>query len=113
MHEMSLAEGVLGVLEDSARRQGFRAVKTVWLEIGRLAAVELDALQFSFDVIKRGTLADGARLQIVDVPGAAWCMKCGDMVAIDERGAACPACGSYQLQIAGGADMRVRELEVI
>ena len=113
MHEMSLAEGVLGVLEDSARRQGFRAVKTVWLEIGRLAAVEPDALRFSFDVVKRGTLADGARLQIIDVPGQAWCMKCGDTVAVDERGAACPTCGGYQLQIAAGADMRVKELEVL
>jgi hydrogenase nickel incorporation protein HypA/HybF len=113
MHEMSLAEGVIGVIEDAARTQGFDQVKTVWLEIGRLAAVEPDALRFSFDVVKRGTVADAARIEIVDLPGAAWCMKCADTVAIDERGAACPACGCYQLQVSGGDDLRVKELEVV
>lgn len=113
MHEMALAEGVLGVIEDAARAQGFASVRTVWLEIGRLAAVEPEALCFSFDVVKRGTVADGARIEIVDVPGAAWCMKCGGTVAIEERGSACPACGSYQLQVCGGEDMRVKELEVV
>jgi hydrogenase nickel incorporation protein HypA/HybF len=113
MHEMALAEGVLGVIEEAARAQGFSRVRTVWLEIGRLAAVERDALCFSFDIVKRGTIADAARVEIVDVPAQAWCMKCGDTVAIDARGAACPACGSYQLQVAGGDDMRVRELDVV
>lgn len=113
MHEMALAEGVLNVIEDSARVQGFTRVKTVWLEIGRLAVVEPEALRFSFDVVKRGTIAEAATIEIVDVPGRAWCMKCGDTVAIDERGAACPACGSYQLQVSGGEDMRVSELEVV
>ncbi|MGE5336350.1 MAG: hydrogenase maturation nickel metallochaperone HypA [Gemmatimonadota bacterium] len=113
MHEMSLAEGVLDVIEDAAQAQGFSRVTAVWLEIGRLAAVEPDALRFSFDAVKRGTIADRARIEIVDVPGQAWCMKCGDTVAIDERGAACPACGSYQLQVSGGEDLRVKELEVV
>lgn len=113
MHEMALAEGVLNVIEDAARVQGFAQVKTVWLEIGRLAAVEPEALRFSFDVVKRGTIADAASIEIVDVPGQAWCMQCGDTVAIEERGAACPACGSYQLQVSGGEDMRVSELEVV
>lgn len=113
MHEMALAEGVISVIENAARTQGFKRVKTVWLEIGRLAAVEPDALRFSFDVVKRGTIAAEAGIEFVDVPGQAWCMKCGDTVAIDARGAACPACGSYQLQVAGGEDMRVKELEVV
>ena len=37
MHEMSLAEGVLQIIEDSAKSQNFSRVKTVWLEIGKLA----------------------------------------------------------------------------
>lgn len=109
---MSLAEGIVGVIEDSARAQGFSTVRTVWVEIGRLAAVETEALRFSFDVVKRGTVADGAQLEIVEVPGAAWCMQCSDTVAIGQRGDACPRCGSYQLQVAGGDAMRVKELEV-
>ncbi|HHO59375.1 MAG TPA: hydrogenase maturation nickel metallochaperone HypA, partial [Thiotrichales bacterium] len=76
MHEMSLCEGVLQVLETEARKQGFNKVKAVWLEIGELSSVEPDAMLFSFDVVTRSSLADGARLNIVNVPGTAWCMYC-------------------------------------
>ena len=112
MHEMSLSEGVLQILEDNARSQGFERVKTVWLEIGDLSGVEVDAMRFSFDVVTRGTLADEARLEIVEVPGRAWCMQCAGTVSVKQRFDACPECGSYQLQVTGGEEMRIRELEV-
>jgi hydrogenase nickel incorporation protein HypA/HybF len=113
MHEMSLAEGVLTVIQDTARAQGFSRVRTVWLEIGQLAAVERESLRFSFDVVTRGSLADGAALEIVDVPGTAWCMQCSESVPLSARGEACPRCGSYQLQVTAGGEMRVKELEVV
>jgi hydrogenase nickel incorporation protein HypA/HybF len=116
MHEMSLAEGVLGVVEDALAAQpagGPReVVRTVRLEIGRLAAVELEALRFAFDVVRRGTVADGAALEVIEVPGAAWCMKCCDTVAIAQRGEGCPLCGSHQLQVTAGDELRVKDIEL-
>ncbi len=112
MHELSLCEGVIQVVEDSARQQGFCRVKTVWLEIGALAGVELEAMRFGFDVVKRGTLAEEASLEIIRLPGQAWCLPCAKTVTIDQRFDACPACGSYQLQVTGGEELRVKELEV-
>ena len=112
MHEMSLCESILGILEDHAARQGFDKVQTVWLEIGDLSGVEKDAMRFSFDAITRGTLADQARLEIIEVPGEAWCMQCGKTVPVKQRFDACPGCGSYQLQVTGGDEMKIKELEV-
>ena len=40
---MSLAEGVIQLLDDSAKVNNFTCVKTVWLEIGQLAGVEATA----------------------------------------------------------------------
>ncbi|MCF6209605.1 MAG: hydrogenase maturation nickel metallochaperone HypA [Gammaproteobacteria bacterium] len=112
MHEMSLCEGVLQVLQDSARQQGFLRVKTVWLEIGALASVDVEAMRFSFDVVVNGSLANGARLEIIGLPGRAWCMPCGQTVSVEQRFDACSECGSYQLQVTGGDEMRIKELEV-
>ena len=112
MHEMSLAEGVLQVIEDAARANTYTRVRAVWLEIGRLAGVEVEALRFCFDAVTRGSLAEGARLEIVDTPGQGWCMRCSKAIALDALGGACPDCGSYQVQVTGGTDMRVKELEV-
>jgi hydrogenase nickel incorporation protein HypA/HybF len=112
MHEMSLAEGVLGVVQDATRAHEPCTVRTVRLEIGTLAAVECEALRFAFEVVKRGSVADGAQLDIVHVPGAAWCMQCSRSVVISERIEPCPECGSWQLQVTGGDQMRVKELEL-
>ena len=112
MHEMSLCESILQILQDEARAKGFQRVREVCLEIGELASVEPEALRFGFDVVMRGSLADGARLRIERVPGLAWCMPCGARVLLARRGDACPACGSYQLQVLAGDEMRVKELEV-
>ncbi|HID46972.1 MAG TPA: hydrogenase maturation nickel metallochaperone HypA [Chromatiaceae bacterium] len=101
MHEMSLCEGVIQVLEDSAKTQGFTRIKTVWLEIGALAGVEIEAMRFSFEAIKKGTMAEDARLEIIDRPGQAWCLPCAKTVAIKQRFDACPHCGSYELQVTG------------
>jgi hydrogenase nickel incorporation protein HypA/HybF len=112
MHEMALCEGVVQVLEAYARKQGYSRVRTVWLEIGDLAGVEVEAMRFGFDVVTRGTLAEGAQLQIIERPGEAWCLQCAKTVPVKQRFDACPDCGSYQLQVTGGEEMRIKELEV-
>ncbi len=112
MHEMSICEGILQVLEEQARSQNFQRIKTVWLEIGPLSGVELDALRFGFDVVMRDSLADGCKLEIIETQGQAWCLQCAKTVNVSQRFDACPDCGSYQLQVTGGDEMRIKELEV-
>ena len=112
MHEMSLCEGVLQLIENNAAAQGFSRVRGVQLEIGELAGVDAEALRFSFDVVTRGTLADAASLDILAVPGEAWCMPCACTVRISRRIDPCPTCGSHQLQVTGGDDMMLKSLEV-
>ncbi len=112
MHEMSLAEGVLQLVEATARRENARRVKTVVLEIGRLSSVEPEALAFCFEAVTHGSLAQGAALEIVAVPGQGWCLPCGATVAMAALWGACPRCGSHQVQPTGGTEMRVKEIEI-
>lgn len=112
MHELSLCEGILQILEDNAKTQGFGKVKQVWLEIGALAGVEQSALRFNFDIVTNGSVAHLATLNIIDVPGQAWCMPCAEVVHINQKFDACPKCKSHQLQITGGEEMKIKELEV-
>ena len=104
MHEMSLAEGMLQLVEDGARANAATGVKAVWLEIGALAQVEVEALRFCFDAVTRGTLAEGARLEIVTPPGLAWCMPCGAPGAHRAARRRLPAL--RQPPVAGGAGRR-------
>lgn len=112
MHEMSLCEGVLQLLEENARSEGYQQIKIVWLEVGALAGVEVEAMRFCFDAVMKGSVADGAKLEIIENPGQAWCMVCAKTVEVKQRFDECPDCGSFQLQVTGGDEMRVKELEV-
>jgi hydrogenase nickel incorporation protein HypA/HybF len=112
MHEMSLAESVLQLIEDAARKDQFTKVLTVWLEIGKMSGVEPEAMAFCFDAVTRDSVAAGARLEIVASPGVGWCMTCAKSVPMTEVFGECPQCGGYQLQVTGGTEMRVKELEV-
>jgi hydrogenase nickel incorporation protein HypA/HybF len=112
MHEMSLAESVLRIIEDEAQAQHFRRVRSVTLEIGKLAAVEPDAMRFAFGAVMRDTVADGARLELVEIPGLGSCADCGAAVQMDDALALCAQCGSGRVHVTGGDRMRVLELEV-
>ena len=109
---MSLAMGVLQIVEEAAFEQHFQRVKTVFLEIGELAAVEPEAMRFCFEAVIRGTLAEGAVLTVIEVAGEGLCFNCHQTVPLAARYDPCPACGGYPVQATGGTEMRVKELEV-
>jgi hydrogenase nickel incorporation protein HypA/HybF len=112
MHEMSLCEGVLDVIVTQSKEQGFNKVLRVFLEIGDLAGVEIASLKFCFDVVMRGSIAKDAELVIIKKQGVAWCFRCAKSIKVAKKFAKCPLCGSYQLQIQAGDEMRVKQLEV-
>lgn len=112
MHEMSIAESVLQIIEDKARVEGFSRVKAVWLEVGQLASVEKESLRFCFDVVTRNSVAQDARLEIIETAGHGWCMECASNVPVTARYEPCPNCGNFQIEVTGGEEMRVKELEV-
>jgi hydrogenase nickel incorporation protein HypA/HybF len=112
MHEASLAGGILQLVEDAARREKFRRVSLLRLEAGQLAGVEARALRFALEALAPGTCLEGASFEIDEPPGQAWCLPCSASVTINQRGDACPHCGSYQLQPTGGTELRVVDMLV-
>ena len=112
MHEMSLAESVLQIIEDAASKHGFARVKTLWLEIGQLACVEKESMRFCFGAAMQGSIAEGARLEIVETAGRGQCVQCQLEIPIAALYEPCPSCGSYEIRVTGGDEMRVKELEV-
>lgn len=112
MHEMSLAEEIRSIVDEAVSAQRLGRVRAVVLEIGELAAVEVEALAFCFDEVMRGSAAEGARMEVFSVAGSGWCPECACSVALHRLYDPCPRCGGYRVTATGGTEMRVRELEV-
>lgn len=112
MHEMAICESILQIVEEQATEHKYDRVKMICLEVGQFSGVELEALRFSFDVVTRGSCAENAKLEIVETRAEVWCLPCAKNVLVEKRFDTCPNCGSGQLQITGGDELRIKELEV-
>lgn len=112
MHELSLAGGVLQLVEEQAQRHGFSRVRVLRLEAGQLAGVDVAALRFALESVAPGTLLEGTRCEISEPPGQATCLDCGACVTVSQRGEPCSACGAYRLQHTAGTALRVIDMEV-
>lgn len=112
MHELSLMEGVLGIVQDAQIQHGFRRVTRIVLEVGDLAGVEREALDFCWEVAAKDTIAEGAVLELAAVQAMAWCDACAAEVAVASRMDLCPRCGGLPGRITQGLDLRVKTLDV-
>jgi hydrogenase nickel incorporation protein HypA/HybF len=112
MHELSLAAGILRIVEQAAARDRFRRVCRLHLEAGALAGVEPQALRFALDALAPGTCLEGAEIAIAQPGGTAWCDACAADVAIASRLEPCPRCGGTRLRATGGTALRVLDLVV-
>ncbi len=97
---------------DHARREKARVIHSITMEIGSLSGAIPEAVQFAFDVCTRGTMAEGARLDIRQIAGRGRCLDCGQETFMDFTTFACPQCGTFALETLQGKELRLVELEV-
>ena len=103
MHEMSIAEGIIEIVERTAGRSGVTRVKEVRIEVGELAGVDIPSLEFAWVSVTRGGPAEGSRLVIERPRGEAWCLDCAKTVPLAKYGDPCPVCGAtLQRAVVGG-----------
>ncbi|WUH90931.1 hydrogenase maturation nickel metallochaperone HypA [Streptomyces sp. NBC_00433] len=108
MHELSIAMAVIGQVEEAARTAGATAVHTVHLQVGELAGVVPDALEFGFGLACAGTVLEGARLVTETVPGRARCRPCADEWAVGmPPDLCCPLCGTAADELLSGRELQI------
>jgi hydrogenase nickel incorporation protein HypA/HybF len=112
VHELSLVASLFEVLEEKAREHGAVRITAVVLKVGVMSGVVPDLLESAFEMYKKGTLADGARLEIVRVPVKLRCPDCGGESVREDADFSCAACGSRRIEIVEGRDIVVERIEL-
>ena len=111
MHELAIMNRVVGRVVAALDKQVHPArVTCVRLQIGQLAGVLPETIRFCFGLCIRGTALDGARLEIDEVNGRGRCRRCGADVRMETFVDPC-RCGSAEIEVLGGEELRVREVE--
>ena len=112
MHEMAIAEGVLDIALDYAKKNDATCIREIGLLSGEMSGVGVDSLTFSVDMIAKGTIADGAKIKVKHVPLVGRCTKCGKEFHIEHYDFWCPECKDGVLKTISGREMQVEYLEV-
>jgi len=107
MHELSITQNVLNIVTKHAQAAGARRVTTIRLVVGQLTGFVDDSIQFYFDMLSPGTLAEGAELIIQRVPARLRCRACGAEFGLHDGSWLCPQCSAT-----GGAVLQGREFQV-
>ena len=112
MHELSIALGILKIAEDEAAKAKAEKVESIELEIGTLAGVELDSLEFVWSSATKETILEHSNMEIKVIEAEAKCVDCETIFKIDNYYDACPTCKSSLKTILKGKELRVKSLEV-
>ncbi|WP_328320251.1 hydrogenase maturation nickel metallochaperone HypA/HybF [Streptomyces sp. NBC_00388] len=108
MHELSITQSVVDMV---CERAGDRPVRTVSVRVGVLTAVVAESMRFCFDLVTEGTVAEGARLEIDQPPGAGRCRACAQEFTLTDPVLLCP-CGSADVEITSGRELQIISMKV-
>ena len=113
MHELPITKGILSIAVETSQGHGSRRVTAIDIVIGELSSIVDDSIQFYFDVLSEGTLAEGAQLNFRREAAVAHCWDCSQKFEVRAPlGPLCPHCGSAKMQIISGKEFHVESIEV-
>jgi hydrogenase nickel incorporation protein HypA/HybF len=114
MHELSLALSLLDEVDAVVKREGATRAAKVRLRLGRMSGIVHDALLFSWDVARSGTVAAEAELQIETIAVTVWCSRCdAERSAREGGGLECETCGAIAPSIVHGREMELVAMEIV
>ncbi len=113
MHELSLCQSILNIIQNYANEHNFNQVQSLLLSFGKLSCIQEEALSFSFQAVAKGTVAEGAELKFRIYPVQTYCFLCGKTCETDEYTGECPDCGSIKVVLQGGTEeLKLLEMQV-
>lgn len=113
MHELSLAQGIIQVIEEELEKSKEKGVvRKINLRVGKLSSVEPEALLFSFGFCSKKTQCEKAELVIEKVPLTCKCQNCSKEFSPNEAIFICPDCGSSRIMILSGEEFYIDSFEI-
>jgi hydrogenase nickel incorporation protein HypA/HybF len=112
MHEMGITQGILASALDAAESAGAQRISEIRISVGELTEVMEFALQFAFESLTPGTLAEGATLTVTHVGARSRCNTCGAEYDHDRFQMLCPECDSMDVVLLQGRELQIDSIEV-
>lgn len=112
MHELSVTQSLLNIALEHAKKANAKRVTDLNIVIGDLASMVDDSIQFYWEIIAKGTIAEQAKLNFRRVPAELQCMTCFEEYRPTDRELACPKCNGVNTKIIAGEEFALESIDV-
>ncbi len=112
MHELSVTEGLLSIVNEEAKIRGVKKVTGINLVIGELASIIDESVQFYFNILSKGTASEGAVLFFRRIPAEYTCTRCNHVFEKKSYTYNCPECGGKAIIASKGQEFYIESIEV-
>ncbi len=112
MHEMGITQGILAASIEAAEKENAVSITEVRISVGDLTEIVETALQFAFETLREGTIAEGAELAVTHVSPRSRCTSCGEEFEHDKWDLTCPKCGSFFCDVLAGRELRIDSIDI-
>lgn len=112
MHEVGMMQSLLNTAVERAKQEGAHHIDGVHLRLGVTFGVVPDSLELAFEVVKKGTIAEDARLQTELVPVVCYCANCNLEFQPTDLLYECPDCHQPNCEIRQGQEFELTFLDV-
>ncbi len=112
MHELAVTQQVLNIALQHAEEAHAKRIHEIEIVIGDMTSFVNDAVQFCFDALSKGTIAEGAALSFRRVPVTIRCRECGAVFTPDDLDLTCPDCEAYAGEVIAGREFYIDHIEV-
>jgi hydrogenase nickel incorporation protein HypA/HybF len=112
MHELPVTQSILEIALRHAKQADAKRITALHIVMGELASMVDDSIQFYWDMIAEGTIAEGATLHFRRVPAELQCMACFTKYHPNEKELICPNCGSVGAKIVKGEECSLEAIDV-
>ncbi len=112
MHELSVANGIVEIVEKNLQQKKLHKVYKIDIVIGELSCVDKSALLFALEPACKGTSLEGAEIIIHQQKALATCVSCEKDFEPVGFIAQCPSCHGFETKIVNGRELYVKSIEV-
>ena len=112
MHEVGIALDLIEQVEKKLKevKEPIQALK-ISVQLGKLAGVSAEALQFGFDIAKKNSRIPFAQIVIKEIPASVSCPFCQESYSVEKVEGICKNCGKGPLKIVSGKELSLEGLE--
>jgi hydrogenase nickel incorporation protein HypA/HybF len=112
MHEVGLMQNILNTAIKRAKQEGGHHIYVVEMRVGAASGVAPESLELAFEVVKKGTIADMAKLEVNHIPIVCYCSSCQLEFQPVDLLYECPHCQQISTEVRQGKEFELASLEV-